>query len=75
MARAYFSRKLRASLVNRYLWEKLMVRGYFYIMDGVKDVEYGLNFLLRMHSLTLLQRILYPFALTAMRRRHAHLTI
>jgi flavin-dependent dehydrogenase len=75
MARAYFSRKLRASLVNRYLWEKFIVRGYFYIMDRVKDVEYGLNFLSRMQTFNLLQRILYPFALTAMRRRHAHLRI
>lgn len=75
MARAYFSRKLRASLVNRYLWERFMARGYFYIMDRVKNVEYGLNFLSRMHKFNLLQRLLYPFALTAMRRKYSHLRI
>jgi len=75
MARAYFSRKLRASLVNRYLWEKFIGRGYFFIMDRVKNVEYGLNFLSRMHRFNLLQRVLYPFALTTMRRKYTHLRI
>jgi flavin-dependent dehydrogenase len=75
MARAYFSRKLRASLVNRYLWEKFIGRGYFFIMDRVKNVEYGLNFLSRMHRFNLLQRVLYPIALTAMRRKYTHLRI
>jgi flavin-dependent dehydrogenase len=74
-ARAYFSRKLRASLVNRYLWEKFIARGYFHIMNRVKNAEYGLNFLSRMHRFNLLQRALYPFALTAMRKKYAHLRI
>lgn len=75
MARTYFGRKLRASLVNRYLWEKFIARGYFHIMDRVKDPEYGLGFLSRMHRFNFLQRLLYPFALTAMRRRYSHLRI
>ena len=75
MAKKYFSRKLRASLVNRYLWEKFIARGYFHIMDRVKDVEYGLDFLSRMHKFNLLQQILYPFARSAMRKKYSHLQI
>ncbi len=73
MARSYFGKKLRASLVNRYLWEKFIARGYFHMMDRVKDVEYGLDLLFRMHSFNLFQKILYPFALSAMRRKYRHL--
>jgi flavin-dependent dehydrogenase len=75
MARAYFRRKLRASLVNRYLWEKFIARRYLSILNRVKDAEYGLDFLSRMHGFNLLQRALYPFALTAMRKKYAHLRI
>ena len=75
MAKKYFSRKLRASLVNRYLWDKFIARGYFYILDRVKDVEYGLNFLSHMHKFNLLQQVLYPFALSAMRKKYSHLRI
>jgi flavin-dependent dehydrogenase len=75
MARTYFSRKLRASLVNRYLWEKFITRRYFYFMDRVKNAEHGLDLLSRMHGFNLLQRALYPFALTAMRKKYAHLRI
>jgi flavin-dependent dehydrogenase len=75
MAREYFGRKLRASLVNRYLWEKFIARGPFYLMDRVKNAEYGLSFLSRMHKFNFLQRALYPFALTAMRKKYSHLRI
>jgi flavin-dependent dehydrogenase len=75
MARVYFSHKLRASLVNRFLWEKFITRRYFYFMDRVKNGEHGLNLLSRMHKFNLLQRVLYPFALIAMRKKYAHLRI
>jgi len=75
VARRYFHKKLRASLVNRYLWEKYIARGYFYLMDRVKDVEYGLSLLRRMHSFTLFQQMLYPFARSALRKKYAHLRI
>lgn len=75
MARKHFGRKLRASLVNRYLWEKFIARGYFYMMDRVKNVEYGLDLLFRMHKFNLFQQVLYPFALRAMRGKYSHLRI
>jgi flavin-dependent dehydrogenase len=75
MAREHFSRKLRASLVNRYLWDKLIARAYFSILDRVKDVEYGLSLLSRMHRFNFFQRALYPFALSAMRKKYSHLRI
>jgi flavin-dependent dehydrogenase len=75
MARAYFSHKLRASLVNLYLWEKFVARRYFYITDRVKNVEHGLDFLSWMHKFNFLQGVLYPFALAAMRRKYSHLRI
>ncbi len=71
----YFRRKLRASLVNRYLWEKFIGRGYLNLMDRVKDVEYGLSLLRRMHSFTLFQQVLYPFARSTLRKKYAHLRI
>ena len=43
MAKVYFSRKLRASLVNRYLWEKFITRRYFYFMGRVKNAEHGVT--------------------------------
>ncbi|MGA9365608.1 MAG: NAD(P)-binding protein [Bacteroidota bacterium] len=75
MAKVYFSRKLRASLVNRYLWEKFITRRYFYFMGRVKNAEHGVDLLSRMHRFNLLQRVVYPFALSAMRKKYAHLRI
>jgi flavin-dependent dehydrogenase len=75
LAQKYFGRKLKASLVNRFLWEKFIRRGYSFVMERVKNVEYGLGFLHRIHSFSLVQRVLYPFALASMRRRYKHLRL
>ena len=66
LAGGYFKRRLRASLVNRYLWEKLSGRAYRTVVRKTRD----LGFLSRMHNLTWPQSLLYPLAYASLRRRY-----
>lgn len=67
MAKSYFENKLKAGVVNRYLWEKVSRNDYSMAVNNfgwiIKNFRWISNF-------NIFQRILYPFALGGMKKRY-----
>lgn len=72
-AMEHFSNKLKASLVNRYFWEKFSGKNYSFIVNRINKSQDHLQYLNRFYNFNLLQRIMYPFALMYMRNRYGNL--
>ena len=76
MARARFQPKLKATLVDRFVWEILRYKDYRAVVgDGLSAQtrrSFDLGFL---YNFSLLHRLVYPLALLAMRRRYPNLRI
>lgn len=75
LAKTNFDNKLKASIVNRFLWEKVNIRDYYFIIDKVKKSKNILNSLYFFYNYNLLQKIIYPFALVYMRRKYPNLKL
>jgi len=75
IARDYFKNKLKASLVNRFLWESLGTKDYSLILDVLENTSNPLNFLFSFHNFNLLQRSLYPLALQYVKRKNRNLEL
>lgn len=72
-AAARFRGALKAGVVNRFLWESFRWRDYTLILTALKtDAPRKLRWLYRFNPL---QRILYPVAHRAMRRRYRSLVL
>ncbi|MCE5214331.1 MAG: NAD(P)/FAD-dependent oxidoreductase [Methanobacterium sp.] len=71
----YFNNKLKASLVNRYLWEKFARNNYSIILNRIYNAPHHCKYLKEMHSFNLLQKIIYPFALRYMKSRYENLSL
>lgn len=67
MVKWYFSHKLKAGIVNRYLWEKAGRNNYSLVVDNfgwiIRNFDWISNF-------NVLQKILYPLALKGMKKRY-----
>lgn len=74
-ARNHFDHKLKASLVNRYLWEKLGLKSYSFIVNRIYNAGDPLKYLNNFHNFNILQRMVYPFALRHMRNRYGNLRL
>lgn len=61
----HFNRKLRASVTNRYLWEKFSENRYSSIVSNGRIMR---NLLYSMHNYNFIQRMIYPFAVLHMRK-------
>lgn len=72
LARKKFEHKLKASMVNRYLWEKLGNKAYSSI---VKYPYLAKKCLYSMHNYNLIQKMLYPFALKYLQEKYPKLKI
>ncbi|KXA89152.1 hypothetical protein AKJ62_03665, partial [candidate division MSBL1 archaeon SCGC-AAA259D14] len=62
IARDYFKDKLKASLVNRFLWEYFGFHDYSFILNVLENADDPLEFLFSFHNFNFLQRMLYPLA-------------
>lgn len=72
-AQRFFNPRLKASLVNRYLWEKVGRYSYAMIMDRIDGARDPLAFLHSFYNYNQLQRLFYPFALSFCRKRYPRL--
>jgi len=72
IAEKHFSHRLKASAVNRYLWEKFGESEYSFLLENVEFIESVLG---SMHNFNLVQRILYPIALSYLRKRYSQLRL
>ncbi|MGD2077418.1 MAG: hypothetical protein PVH18_03495, partial [Chloroflexota bacterium] len=75
-AQERFQPKLKATLVDRFVWEILRYRDYRAVVgDGLSTQarsSFDLGF---MYNYSCLHRLVYPVALWAMRRRYPNLRI
>ena len=71
IARERFRNKLRASVVNRYLWEDVVSKKNYSIVFDIPVLFQKI--LHSMHRYNLLQRIIYPLALSSLKRKYPNL--
>jgi uncharacterized protein YqgQ len=69
-AKKHLSNKLKASVVNRYLWERAAKKDYSFIINNAQFVKKNLY---SMHNYNLLQRMIYPVALSYLRKEYPKL--
>lgn len=68
LANKQFSRRLKASMVNRYLWEKFGRKAAYSLI--VKHAGFVMNRLYSFHNYNLLQKLIYPFALSYLKKEY-----
>jgi len=72
-AEKYFGNKLKASMVNRYLWEKIVSRrNYSFMVDHAEIVK---NQLYSINNYNLLRRMIYPVALSYLKKKYSKLRL
>ena len=59
---AFFANRLRASVVNRFIWERFGRDNYGWSMDRIDRAADHLGFLHSLHNFNLVQRLAYPLA-------------
>ncbi len=70
-----FSRKLKASLVNRFLWENFNGKNYGWMMRKSVKIKDPFHYLYYTHNYAFFQKLLYPFARVYMRKRYPQLKL
>ena len=72
MARKEFNKRLKASVVNRYIWEKLGDRAYSFL---IKHPIITKKALYSLHKFNILQRMIYPFAISNLKKKYPKLEL
>ncbi len=70
IAQDYFEDKLKASLVNRFLWEKFRKDKYSFILERIHHANDPLKYLNSLYNFNFFQKLIYPFALRSMKKRY-----
>ena len=74
-AERFFKGKLKASLVNRYLWERFGFSDYSFIVNRIHDAKDPLNFLNYFYNSNFIHKMLYPFAKGYMAKEYNNIRI
>lgn len=69
-AENYFKGKLRASLVNRYLWERFSFMDYSFIVNRIHGADDSLKFLNYFYNTNFIHKMIYPFARGYLQRKY-----
>lgn len=72
-AKQHFTNRLKASVVNRYFWEKDSKRGYPLIFWAITSSKDASKFLRSFYNFNLFQRLVFPFASRHFRKNYPHL--
>ncbi|MGZ7134729.1 MAG: NAD(P)/FAD-dependent oxidoreductase [Methanobacterium sp.] len=67
MIKSHFEDKLKAGVVNRYLWEKANGNNYSMVVDNFGWIIRNFGWI---YNYNIFQRALYPFALRGMKKRY-----
>jgi len=70
LAKKYFKRRLKASLVNRYFWEKFGIKNYDYILGKIHNIKDPLNYLYSFYNYNFIQKVFYPIAINYCRKKY-----
>lgn len=74
-AHKYFNNRLKASLVNRFIWERFAINNYTLILNHIHKSQDHLKYLNSIHKFNFLQKIIYPLALMYMRNRYQNMNL
>jgi len=74
-AESYFKGKIRASLVNRYLWEKIDFMDYSFIVNRIHGAKDSLKFLNYFYNTNFIHKMIYPFARIYLQRKYKYLRL
>lgn len=72
VARTYFSHKLKASITNRYLWEKCGEQRYSLILKNGRMMR---RILYSIHKYNFIQKMVYPIAVSYVKKRYGSLRV
>jgi len=67
------SNRLKAGVVNRYLWENVLCRKNYSILINI--AEFVKKNIFSMHNYNLLQRIIYPLVLFNLKKKYPKLKL
>ena len=73
MATKEFEKKLKASIVNRYVWEYFASGNYATIFNGLTKTSDPKRYMRSMHNFNPLQKMIYPIARRKMQQRYPEL--
>lgn len=68
-----FQDKLKASLVNRYVWERFGKGNYSMIFNTLQGTRNPPKYMHSFHNFNILQKLAYPFAVKKMKERYPRL--
>jgi len=71
IAKRHFGNRLKAGIVNRYLWENLLCRKDYLFLIGA--AEFVKKNIFSMHNFNTLQRMVYPLALLNLKKKYPKL--
>jgi flavin-dependent dehydrogenase len=74
-AENYFKKKLKASIVNRYIWEKVGSKDYSFIVNRIHNSTDSIKYLRSFYNFNILQKIIYPFSMHYMKKRYPNLRL
>jgi flavin-dependent dehydrogenase len=75
LARRHFEKKIKSSVVNRYLWEKIGQYNYSWIVNRIESANDPLKYLYSFHNYNAFQKLAYPMALRYLRKRYKKLRL
>jgi flavin-dependent dehydrogenase len=74
-AASYFTHRLKASVVIRFLYEKIGSFGYGRLLKYTSGKGDPIDFLYNAHRFTAIHKLIFPFAMMSMRKRYPHFII
>lgn len=74
-AEKFFEDKLKAGMVNRYLWERFCFLDYSFIINRIHKAENPLKFLNYFYNTNFIHKMIYPFAKGYLKRKYEMLGI
>lgn len=74
-AEKFFEDKLKAGMVNRYLWERFCFLDYSFIVNRIHRAKDPLKFLNYFYNTNFIHKMIYPFAHRYLKRKYEILSI
>jgi len=74
-AEKFFEDKLKAGIVNRYLWERFCFLDYSFIVNRIYNAKDPLKFLNYFYNTNLIHKMIYPFAEGYLNKKYEILSI
>ncbi len=74
-AEKFFEDKLKAGMVNRYLWERFCFLDYSFIVNRIHKADDHLKFLNYFYNANFIHKIIYPFAHRYLKKKYEILSI